>query len=116
MTNPYPKNAAWLTGTTGPGWEPLIQRTNDRIEALFPGYQIWQVKEKFGGLRYYCDNSGEPEVAQIIREAEAESFRICEECGTLENVTSEGDWIKTLCPACRQERETKRNDYFKERK
>lgn len=37
----------------------------------------------------------------IIEWAESESFKTCEGCGTKEGVTSEGGWLKTLCPKCR---------------
>jgi len=35
------------------GWWPLLARLDRDIAALAPNYQLLQVKEKFGGLRYY---------------------------------------------------------------
>lgn len=37
----------------------------------------------------------------IIDEAEIESSKTCEDCGSKEGVTSEGSWIRTLCANCR---------------
>ena len=34
-------------------WYPIIKQTNDLLTDLVPGYEITQIKDKFGGLRYY---------------------------------------------------------------
>lgn len=57
-----------------------------------------QVKEKFGGLRFYI-GSGSPEIYGMIRMAEAMSFRTCEDCGN-PGQTRPGGWIRTLCDLC----------------
>lgn len=36
-------------------WYPAISAAHSRLEELIPGYNISQIKEKFGGLRYYFD-------------------------------------------------------------
>jgi hypothetical protein len=36
-------------------WYPAIKRTNELLTELIPGYNIRQIKDKFGGLRYYFD-------------------------------------------------------------
>jgi hypothetical protein len=43
-------------------WYPIIKRTHERLTELIPGYNIAQIKDKFGGLRYYFDF---PEVIPI---------------------------------------------------
>jgi len=48
-----------------------------------------------------ADPIDEEPMGSVIAWAEAESMKICESCGTKEGVTTEGSWIKTLCPACR---------------
>ena len=64
-----------------------------------------QVKEKYGSLRFYASNCDDV-VFGITNFAEYLSGKICEECGTLENVTqNEGGWIRTLCDSCRLKRE-----------
>lgn len=35
------------------GWYPIIIELDEQLSALFPGYALHQVKEKFGGLRFY---------------------------------------------------------------
>jgi hypothetical protein len=35
------------------GWYPLIVELDEHLAALFPEYQLEQVKEKYGGLRFY---------------------------------------------------------------
>lgn len=39
----------------GPGWGIILDYTDNALEQWIPGYQIAQIKEKFGGLRYYFD-------------------------------------------------------------
>lgn len=36
-------------------WYPIIRDTHEQLEHIAPGYNISQIKEKFGGLRYYID-------------------------------------------------------------
>jgi hypothetical protein len=54
-----------------------------------------QVKEKFGGLRFYAFG-GDEKTAGMIELAEALSHRVCEVCGSPGKKTS-GGWIRTLC-------------------
>lgn len=39
----------------GPGWYQLLVELDQMMAAIEPGYELYQVKEKFGGLRYYWD-------------------------------------------------------------
>jgi predicted HicB family RNase H-like nuclease len=57
-----------------------------------------QVKEKFGGLRFYM-TSGTDEIYNLISEAEAKSRETCEECGKPGEERSM-PWIRTLCDSC----------------
>ncbi len=54
-----------------------------------------QVKEKFGGLRFYVDG-GSNELQAQIELAEAMSYRTCETCGAPGRPRS-GGWVRTLC-------------------
>jgi hypothetical protein len=56
---------------------------------------IVDVKEKFGGLRFYVDG-GDDKLDRYVVFAESMSNRVCEECGAPGRHTS-GGWIKTLC-------------------
>lgn len=65
--------------------------------------EAFQVKEKFGGLRFYI-NYGDDYVYGMIRIAEVMSKGICEMCGTTKNVTDDKTgWIKFLCPKCHKQ-------------
>ena len=59
-----------------------------------------QVKEKFGGLRFYVDG-GTDAHHHYIRFAEAMSYRTCEACGATATAKARRDgWIQTLCDPC----------------
>ena len=84
----------------GEGWKSLVDPVMELVDKT-EGVHIHQVKEKFGGLRIYI-GSGPEEVFNLIDAMEKESYKTCEYCGTKENVTSEGSWVKTLCGKCRE--------------
>ncbi len=70
-------------------------------EALASLPKILQVKEKFGGLRFYYDGGSEEGAKHLsgaVRMAEAMAIRTCEVCGRPGEKRS-GDWIQTLCDA-----------------
>jgi len=58
-----------------------------------------QVKEKFGGLRFYMTSKND-EIHALVREAEQLSYEFCEECGKPGQTDNKG-WIRTLCEKCR---------------
>lgn len=82
----------WLS-SIGPGWHALVQPLIDLAHA--EGATIAQVKEKFGGLRFYVNRST-PALDEAIAKAEAQSYTICEECGAPGKLRS-GGWLRTLC-------------------
>jgi hypothetical protein len=72
----------------GEGWKKIVDRTHEKLKYIDPEYKIAQIKEKFGGLRYYYDNSFESYddvrreiMDDIVRAAEYEASRTCELCG-----------------------------------
>jgi hypothetical protein len=79
----------------GNGWYGIIKELIEKSIAAGWDKQICQVKEKFGGLRFYI-NSAPDEVHKLIREAENKSLEICEVCGNPGKQRNDG-WIKTLC-------------------
>lgn len=97
-----------------PGWYPIVAKLNEDIAALYPDYQVLQVKEKFGGLRYYYeiykqgDDFFEPvlddKVDELVREAEEKSLKICELCGEPGELKTDVWWHKTLCDNCNEKR------------
>lgn len=54
-----------------------------------------QVKEKFGGLRFYADNADDY-INGAISMAESLSYITCEACGA-RGARRGGAWIRTLC-------------------
>jgi hypothetical protein len=87
----------------GEGWFDILWRLCEDIEKLNPpkDFEVHQIKEKFGGLRFYT-GAGTDEIFDRIEQAEQESYKTCEACGSTKNVTSEGRWITTLCKECRK--------------
>jgi hypothetical protein len=56
-----------------------------------------QVKQKFGGLRFYYDG-GNDEIAGMVTMAEAMSTVTCEQCGCPGKISQKkSGWITTLC-------------------
>jgi len=85
----------------GPGWGSLIER----LWEYFKGreVQVNQIKEKFGGLRFYVANATDLDYMEIDQ-AEKDSFATCEECGEPGKPRING-WIKTLCDRHAREHE-----------
>lgn len=87
----------------GDGWFGLIYKICDYINKFDKDIecQAVQIKEKFGGLRFYVAKAPTA-VYNFIDMFERFSFYVCEECGTTINVTTDGkSWVKTLCDKCR---------------
>jgi hypothetical protein len=66
------------------GWAAIVTALNNDIRMIDPQYTIDQIKEKFGGLRYYItlsDNELGPEIYKLVREAEELSMETCDVCG-----------------------------------
>ena len=78
------------------GWYPLIKKLIEDLIQLGWNKQVTQVKEKFGGLRFYI-NEGSNEVHDRITKAEQESYTICEMCGSPGEIRRDIGWYRTLC-------------------
>jgi hypothetical protein len=87
----------------GPGWEKLIDTLCSVLERdilhlpeeVMADVYCDQVKEKFGGLRFYMSQST-PHMDGAISLAESMSFHICEDCG-MPGQLRIGGWYRTLC-------------------
>jgi hypothetical protein len=90
------------------GWYPLIQKLIEDLIQLGWDKQITQVKEKFGGLRFYI-NSGSTEIYDRISEAERASYSICEDCGEPGELRKDLGWYFTLCDKHHQEKKEERS-------
>lgn len=78
------------------GWYPLIKNLIDELITLGWDKQVTQVKEKFGGLRFYI-NGGSDEIYDKITEAEKLSHETCELCGKKGELRTKIRWFTTLC-------------------
>lgn len=105
------------TLSCGLGWKDIIFKLVDELDKLWDGYQgkkgadcwkIKQMKEKFGGLRFYVrypEDSGEDAKARYdasfdaVAKAEAEAWKTCERCGKPGKTTGQG-YIATVCEEC----------------
>lgn len=105
-TDKPPITDAYYFGV-GDGWIPLVQNLIE--EAIEAGWnkQICQVKEKFGGLRFYI-NGAPDEVYEIIRKYEELSYETCIVCGEKGELRY-GGWLLTLCDKHHEENEKKKN-------
>ena len=96
------------------GWKGLYQPLLELCKLY--NIPVLQVKEKFGGLRFYTGRV-DARVDDLIRAAEQESYHVCERCGehgiaghsdtgpiykaTCGPVEEGGHWVNTLCNPCR---------------
>lgn len=78
------------------GWFDLIKGLIEDLITLGWDKQTCQVKEKFGGLRFYI-NGGTDEIFNRIIEAERKSYEICEETGKPGKLRTDLGWHRTLC-------------------
>lgn len=87
------------------GWYQIVVDCDKELIKIDPHYQIFQIKEKFGGLRYYISPSSDitPEQTDtmwaIAGRYEELSMTICEATGGPGvMMKSVGGWFKTLNP------------------
>ena len=78
------------------GWYLILLNLSIALELLDEDIQVTQIKEKFGGLRFYIGPATE-RAHKLIEEAEELSMETCEECGEPGRSRSDLDWITTLC-------------------
>ena len=101
------------------GWKGLYEPLQELCR--LHGYEVVQIKEKFGGLRFYVTD-GDGTLDTLISVIEDASFAVCEDCGTTRHewdpitkrmksiVTTSSspsrNWIRSLCPPCREKWDT----------
>ena len=103
----------------GEGWWPIIAELCSQIQnhinwknrqlEIVPQVVVGQIKEKFGGLRFYY-SGGDDEISGMVRMAEAWANNTCETCGA-PGKRREGGWIKTLCDTHEAERQQRMKEY-----
>ena len=107
METAYPKMFADRYGgfAVGAGWWPILEALCANIQShidwrnreseTVPQVVVEQIKEKFGGLRFYYQG-GDEQIHGMVRMAEAWADASCEECGA-PGKSRNGGWIRTLC-------------------
>ena len=107
----------------GDGWYDLLDELLTELEKLidekYPHFKVDskdsfkltvdQIKEKYGGLRFYI-SYGNDEILDLIDKFEEKSYKICEICGKEGELKVTRGWYSTLCENHRAERE---NEYLK---
>lgn len=84
------------------GWYRLVLDCDKELSGIDPKYDLFQVKEKFGGLRYYFQSSN-PDVRDrmdaVVAKYEEIASKTCEATGGPGVLMkSVGNWFKTLSP------------------
>lgn len=102
------KTKGWYGCISPDGWRKIVEETDEMLAFIDPEYEIQQIKEKFGTLRYYfaSDKTGlESKIMQsIVEAAEYKSSRTCEICGKYGELRDSRYYIRTLCDACESSR------------
>ena len=80
----------------GSGWNLIIKNLIQDLIRLGWNKEVIQVKEKFGGLRFYI-NEGTDAIHERIGQAELESMKTCEITGKPGKLRTDIGWYRTLC-------------------
>ncbi len=104
----------YIYSCVGEGWESLLDEIFEAVGDT--PIVIHQVKEKFGGLRFYYSFSMTEgpifedemdKIENVIEEIEEKSYTVCEYCGSSGSLRNDLSWIKTLCDKCYEETKSK---------
>ena len=124
MEEKYPKMFAEPYGgfAVGAGWWPIIEslcaniqshtdwwNKNRETRPVVEQVVVEQIKEKFGGLRFYY-TGGDDQISGMVRMAEEWAAHSCETCGA-PGKRRAGGWIRTLC----DHHEAERQEQMKQR-
>lgn len=77
---------------------------NHKHKGVPEGFHITQIKEKFGGLRFYVDGADDV-IHELITFTENLCDRTCEYCGSNQNIMRSKGWIVTACKNCTETHE-----------
>jgi len=85
----------------GNGWYNIIDELCEKLTEIEDVVAV-QVKEKFGGLRFYIGGTSKEnhdKIYDLISEAEEKSYKTCENCGKPGKLIK-GGWLYTSCDSC----------------
>jgi hypothetical protein len=113
------KTKGWYGCDAPDGWKWIVEDCDRLLARLDPEYEIHQIKEKFGTLRYYYGTVADKETQEVmdavVDRAEKLSASTCDVCGNSSMVSnldrgikydptavikSRGGWYKTICDSC----------------
>ena len=85
----------------GEGWWHIVHTLCRNIQqhvdhTQCPPVQVTQIKEKFGGLRFYY-SGGDDCVDSMVRLAESWAASTCEVCGDRGSLVRTGGWLRVVC-------------------
>lgn len=118
ITEVLEKHQVTTGAACGDGWADILDRLlTDLADLGFKPKYVSQIKEKFGGLRFYyyleqdqrlraCKNRDR--IYARVRQAEQEAYQTCEWCGQPGVLRDSSYWMMTLCDVCEATREVKR--------
>jgi len=121
MEERFPKMFSGKYGgfACGEGWWPILEELCGQIQhhldwknkqsEVVAQVVVAQIKEKFGGLRFYYDG-GDERIRGMVQMAEVWADASCEECGA-PGKRRDGGWIKTLCDHHEAERQQRKKEY-----
>lgn len=116
----FPKIFRDIPFECGIGWYDILHDLAQQIELHMQacevfkeyrdgnseGFYVFQIKEKFGGLRFY-QNGNCDDIHILIKEAENQSLQTCEVCGNPGKMRQHGGWLSTKCEDCYKKAEEK---------
>lgn len=77
------------------GWREIVESLVSDLAEMGWDRTLFQIGEKFGGLRFYTGQCSDEMYYRII-EAEKQSLKTCMKCGK-PGVPAGSGWILTLC-------------------
>lgn len=111
----YEGNPSGINWGIPKAWIPVVDDLCGAIQKYIDNSSVWdkekldwvhppqatcvQMKEKFGGLRFYIDG-GDDHIEGMISMAEHICYNMCQYCGTKENLGVTGGWITVCCSTC----------------
>lgn len=106
-TTRFKDNPDYVPGST---YDQNDITTHKTINYRIPQVTCTQMKEKFGGLRFYT-NGGDKITEGMISMAEYLCDNTCEVCGTREELGHTTGWITVCCKTCHDSGKSARGDW-----
>lgn len=78
------------------GWKTIVRQLITELFDMGWDGDLFQVKEKFGSLRFYIGD-GTDAMHNLITKYEHISCRTCEVCGSPGTKLTKHGWLKVLC-------------------